>query len=109
MHEGGKLNQHINGHGRSHNVVYEDRIIAVSSTHHQEAQPLSADNKGVANVWYAQDGVVEVTEYDSSNLGCQFHPEYFVKGHECWDFFFELVDKVCFDLDIFDGDKNGWN
>ena len=110
VHEGGKLNQHINGHGRSHNVVYGDRIIPVSSTHHQEAQPLSTYMKAdVLNVWYAEDGVVEVTEYGSNNLGCQFHPEYFSKGHPCWDFFFELVDKVCFDLDIYDGEKHGYN
>ena len=98
VHEGGSLKQHIEGHGRYHNVVYGDRIIYVSSTHHQESIP-----PAYAEVSYSEDRTVEVAEYHNTDngyranaLGCQFHPEYFDKGHECREFFFELVNKVCF-------------
>lgn len=91
--EGGKLKQHINNHGRAHSLNVGGTYLEVSSTHHQESVPASDSTDEVIS---ADDGTVEVVKYSSGNLGCQFHPEYFCKGHECWELFFSLVDEVCF-------------
>lgn len=92
---GGKLEQHIDGHAlyAGHQLEYNGRSYHVSSAHHQEAIP----NCEEGQVLRAPDGTVEVHMYpDVRHLAFQPHPEYHAKGHECRELFFGLLDNVCF-------------
>ena len=70
----GKLVQHIEGHGRSHNVLdWEGRVHHVTSTHHQAIVPNAMGRVLAA----AGDGIVEAVWYDRTKCLCfQPHPEY---------------------------------
>ena len=86
---GGKLAQHIEGHGRSHPVklLDEDTVIECNSSHHQMMlPPPSAKVLAVAKATQGLDGnnqavvhddVNEVVYFPSINaLGIQPHPEW---------------------------------
>ena len=103
---GGKMNQHINGHCCSHNITYEDvdgemQSVRVSSTHHQhmlhnvELGQVVAVSSGTD----APEGIEEVVYYDYTNCLCfQPHPE--MRGYdECQDFFFDAVEAFLFTPD----------
>lgn len=93
VHNGGKMKQHIEGHGIYHTLNVYGRKYYVSSSHHQESVPLLDEN----NIIRADDGTCEITMYrDLNMLGFQPHPEYFEAGHECIDLFKNLVNEVCF-------------
>lgn len=105
---GGKLVQHINGHGRSHHVKTDDnRTIWVSSTHHQMQLP---PKDAVALAWAepALSGVYEdgshknldpEKEHDCvwypniNALGMQYHPEYLSPSEEGFIYSQELVSR----------------
>lgn len=96
---GGKMHQHVEGHAiySGHKAVTpEGRSIHVSSTHHQIMYPskkgevlLEANEKVIPVV-----DQVEAVFYSHTNCLCfQPHPEFYKKGHECQDFYFELLEK----------------
>jgi len=93
---GGKVKQHIDGHGGSHNLDVVGVTFKVSSTHHQEAIP----NVPEYQIYRAEDGVVELTTYDEFNtgsvrmFGMQSHPEYFDVGHPNMNLFFGVLDQL---------------
>lgn len=96
---GGEMYQHVDGHGRYHEIIDVDsgETILVSSTHHQMMKP-AADAKLIAystlmgsREWYEgsifkrdisqQD--IEVVYYKHSNCLCfQPHPEFFSPEEE---------------------------
>lgn len=93
--QGGELKQHIDNHCEWHNLVVGDKLVPVSSSHHQETIPKFSDPDD--DVYYAEDGTCEAILYrDSCSFGFQPHPEYHQKGHPCWELFFQLIDEVCF-------------
>ena len=100
---GGKMNQHINGHCNSHDITYEDiqggmQFVHVSSTHHQHM----LHNKELGQVIAysagtdAPENIEEVVYYDYTNCLCfQPHPE--MRGFgECQEFFFDVMDAFLF-------------
>lgn len=87
---GGSLMQHIEGHGRSHNVTLhdeDDTVLLCNSSHHQMMMPpesakILATSQGTQacdgmNKWQTIDAVNEVVWFPSINaLGIQPHPEW---------------------------------
>lgn len=46
---GGRLIQHVNNHGRSHDIkTFDDKVIQTSSVHHQMMYPYDVDHKLIA-------------------------------------------------------------
>ena len=113
---GGKLVQHITGHGGYHNLkTDDDRTIKVTSTHHQmqlppdNAVPIawadpsrSSCYEGPPGVQYEPDREHDVVWYPETNaLGMQYHPEYmdkksdgFLYSQELMRRFFNLKDAA---------------
>lgn len=111
---GGKMYQHVSNHanGRNHDLrdLLTNRTISVSSTHHQmmRAGPagelLATANLGgfkelMINGAVARDlGAAHDTEvvyYGTTKALCfQPHPEFFQPGHECFEYYFELIERV---------------
>jgi gamma-glutamyl-gamma-aminobutyrate hydrolase PuuD len=93
VYNGGKMRQHINGHGihGTHNLTYEGQNYQVSSVHHQECiPPTYLDDLYITR---ADDGTVEVVEFGGM-LSFQPHPEYHQKGHSCRVLFFKLLKTI---------------
>ena len=105
---GGKLAQHITGHGRNHNLTTNDgRTIFVSSTHHQMQLPpenaiplawstdkLSKQYEGPNGVLYTPDKEHDCVYYPNTHaLGMQYHPEYMDANTEGFKYCAELVQK----------------
>jgi gamma-glutamyl-gamma-aminobutyrate hydrolase PuuD len=110
---GGKMYQHVSKHAvvGTHKLVDEQsgNDIAVSSTHHQmmRAGPdgiivATADLGGFKQ--YMADGTVveapagepdtEVVYYPHTKALCfQPHPEFFRPDHECFQYYFELINR----------------
>lgn len=108
---GGKLAQHVKNHanGNQHDIkTDDDRIISVTSTHHQMQLPpndakviawayprlsqvyLNGDNKPIDDVPYEYEAVY----YPNTNaLGCQWHPEFMQDTDEGFLYCQELVQK----------------
>lgn len=98
---GGRMHQHVEGHAiySGHKAKTKDgREIHVSSTHHQIMDPhptksvvlLTANEKVFPNVEQ-----VEAVYYKHTNCLCyQPHPEFFAKGNECQEFYFELIHNL---------------
>jgi len=113
---GGKMYQHVDKHatGRDHNLVdvKSDRIISVSSTHHQMMRSgpdgilVAVADLGGFKEYMNEHGqqeripqhLVEVdTEsvyYPTTKALCfQPHPEHFGPDHECFQYYFELIER----------------
>lgn len=110
---GGKMYQHVGKHavGGTHKLydAFTGRTIDVSSTHHQmmRAGPLGelmayAELGGFKQ--YVDDGKVaegpegepdtEVVYYQGTKCLCfQPHPEFFRADHECFKYYFELIER----------------
>jgi gamma-glutamyl-gamma-aminobutyrate hydrolase PuuD len=114
---GGRMYQHVSAHatGRNHDLVDVNtgRAISVSSTHHQmmiagpdsvlvatanlggfkeSVQRIGEDKTGVVRVVDKQD--VESVYYPNTQALCfQPHPEFFNPGHECFEYYFELIER----------------
>lgn len=111
---GGKMYQHVNKHATGHNHVIQDcetgDVIVVSSTHHQMMRVgpggrllATADLGGfkelvVGGIPRRDLGIApdtEVVYYPSSRALCfQPHPEFFGPGDECFEYYFELIERV---------------
>lgn len=109
---GGKMYQHVSAHatGRDHLLtdLETGRSIEVSSTHHQMMR-IGADGVLLAEAnlggfkEFVEDGQVqragvgvdtEVVYYASTKALCfQPHPEFFQPGHECFEYYFELIER----------------
>lgn len=110
---GGRMYQHVSAHATGHNHdlidVNTGRAITVSSTHHQM---MIAGDSGVlvaaANLGgfkqYVSEGRAIQAEYnepdtesvyypDTKALCFQPHPEFFQPGHECFEYYFELIER----------------
>lgn len=115
---GGRMYQHVSAHatGKSHLLFdyAEERSISVSSTHHQmmRAGPgglvfATADEGGFKAYMLGDAAVMqgdkneldtEVVYYPATKSLCfQPHPELFNPGHECFEYYFELIER-CHDL-----------
>ena len=110
---GGSMHQHVSNHatGRNHSItdLATGREIEVSSTHHQmmrigaSGELLSEAHLNGYKEYVDDDGVVqragvgidvEVVYYDSTKALCfQPHPEFFDAGHECFEYYFELIER----------------
>jgi gamma-glutamyl-gamma-aminobutyrate hydrolase PuuD len=105
---GGKLVQHITGHGGNHDVRTDDgRLIQVSSTHHQmqlppdNAVPVAWANparstcyEGPPGVDYHPDREHDVVWYPTTKgLGMQYHPEFMPQDSEGFKYCIELVKR----------------
>lgn len=111
---GGKMYQHVSEHatGRNHNLtdVATGRRILVSSTHHQmmragpDGELLATANLGGFKE-YMEGGEVaraiggeadtESVYYPTTKALCfQPHAEFFQPGHECFEYYFELIERV---------------
>ena len=95
---GGKLIQHINGHGGANHTVFDKttgQTIEVLTCHHQMMDPTEEMIGSCTAVIIAQDprdGVNEVIWFpERRELAFQSHPEW---GHdETTDYFFELIKR----------------
>jgi len=92
---GGRLIQHVESHGRNHNIhTYDDLDMKTTSVHHQMMYPFDVDHKLIAwaapkqsNIFMNQDGVNDPLMQDKKEpeivwfpkvkaLGIQGHPEF---------------------------------
>lgn len=110
---GGRMYQHVEGHGRSHNItdLETGEVIYVSSTHHQMQMPseqaiiiaTSIDVTGERQ-WYdgqifhkdvCSEGI-EVVYYPHTNCLCfQPHPEFSGAAFESMkNYFFSLCERL---------------
>lgn len=119
---GGSMYQHVEGHatGKNHELIdlNDGRAITVSSTHHQMMIPgangdlLATANLGGIKEYVTEDGITErkaqlLSEYDTEavyykgtkSLCFQPHPEFFQPGHECFEYYFELIER-CHGLSV---------
>lgn len=118
VENGGSMFQNVDGHTQSHNLVdlQEEKVIGVTSTHHQMMRPLLdrcelvAVAEGVSSKreWMEKDGSpwtsyysyqdVEVVFYpDTKSLCFQPHPE-FAGADQTREYFFELIERYLGDL-----------
>lgn len=111
---GGKLVQHVNNHGRYHNLrTDEGREVYVSSTHHQMQLPpksaqvvawadprLSDVYEGPPGVQYEPEYEYDVVFYPNTNaLGMQYHPEFMSSESEGFKYAGQLVERF-FNLSV---------
>jgi GMP synthase-like glutamine amidotransferase len=105
----GRLVQHINGHGCSHDIRTDDgRLIRVNSTHHQmqlppaDAVPLAWAEPRRSNVYEnssEHDLLEPEFEYDCvwypkiNAVGMQYHPEALEKNSEGFNYAYELFQR----------------
>ena len=73
---GGKLIQHIEGHGRTHEILTDcDEIYDTSSCHHQAMQLEGTEHHLIA--WAVRDEIPEIAFFkDTKCLAIQGHPEF---------------------------------
>jgi len=105
---GGKLAQHITGHGRYHNLLTDDgRIIEVSSTHHQmqmppaEAEPIAWAEPKLSALYEGApcESLEPDREHDgvwyrhTQALGMQYHPEFMSQDSEGFLYSQELIKR----------------
>lgn len=107
---GGSMWQNVDGHAirGTHEAVDidTDRVIQVTSTHHQMMFP-SGHGQLVAKASeasfvesdkavYKTDDFIDtevVFYHETKSLCFQPHPEYVQPGHECADYYFELLNR----------------
>lgn len=94
VYNGGKMKQHIEGHGVfSHKLTVDGETYDVSSTHHQESVPCEVISED--HIWRADDGTVEMIYYEEERmLGCQFHPEYSQDNRNDRKLFFKMLERI---------------
>lgn len=123
---GGKLIQHLDGHGSSHEVLYRNvDSFTVTSTHHQASYPFNLnknDYKILAFSKYFRSGTylngdnkeidipkdfveVEIVKFKNC-LGIQGHPEYQSAGEKFKNISLKLIDELIFDTDNFNKEIN---
>lgn len=110
---GGRMFQHVDKHATGHNHFLRDllsgRTIEVSSTHHQMMVPgpnsliladasLGGFKEHVAygKIFKNVDGATDteaVYYHNDKTLCFQPHPEFFGPGHECFEYYFELIER----------------
>jgi hypothetical protein len=110
---GGRMYQHVSAHATGHNHGLVDittgRTVSVSSTHHQMMRIgapgilLAEANLGgfkeyVDTAGYVQRAGngpdIEVIYYDNTKALCfQPHPEFFSAEDECFQYYFELIER----------------
>jgi gamma-glutamyl-gamma-aminobutyrate hydrolase PuuD len=108
---GGKMYQHVDGHATGHNhTLYDirtEREVVVSSTHHQmmiasrSGEILAYANEASRRETFEcksnTDGEEPDTEAvyyaDTKALCYQPHPEFFGPEHECFQYYFELIER----------------
>lgn len=105
---GGKLWQHVDNHGRDHNIVMKDgTVIKANSTHHQmmipskETEILATSEKVLSPLKKTQDGKKESNDPEpeicfndaARCLMIQGHPEYHDSPAEFKKLTFSLLDK----------------
>ena len=110
---GGRMYQHVSAHATGKNHTLQDRetgkVISVSSTHHQMMRvgdkgksvavarlggfkEYVLDGRAIRDVDHEPDQ--EVVYYPHTEALCfQPHPEFFGPGHECFEYYFELIDR----------------
>ena len=116
---GGKLVQHITGHGimGTHDLfdpVSGDKVASITSTHHQMMYPFQLDDGSyeliavgpeASSAWegvpieggHPNDSVVEVVYYPQTKALCvQGHPEYMTPDSEGWQWYQSLLAKYIF-------------
>lgn len=113
---GGKLWQDVNRHATGFDHVIDtsdkDKLVTVSSTHHQMMRPegtnhellawarLSTEKRAATDEEKAKPNRFlvdpEAVYYpDIQAVACQFHPEYFAINHGCPKYFFRILkDKL---------------
>lgn len=112
---GGKMYQHVSEHATGARHALTDALsgaeISVSSTHHQMMRPgehslLVATTKlGGLKSYMLGDAAVmqgdreepdtEVVYYPHTKALCfQPHPEFFGPGDECFEYYFDLIERV---------------
>lgn len=114
---GGRMYQHVSAHATGHNHDLVDvntgRVITVSSTHHQmmiagdggvlvatanlggfkeSVQRIAPGKTVVIRVEDKQD-VESVYYTDTKSLCFQPHAEFFGPEHECFQYYFELIER----------------
>lgn len=123
---GGKLVQHLNGHGGSHEIVFRDNtVFTVTSTHHQMAYPFDMNSDTYKIIGYSKhfksdtylngnneeielprDFVeVEIVKYRNC-LGIQGHPEYSTATTEFRQTSLRLIDELIFNTEKFNKEIN---
>lgn len=101
--QGGKLDQHIEGHatGQTHYITFTNgNTMSVTSTHHQAMRPA----RDVDVLATGPGDVVEVTMteiFGATQLCVQGHPEYVLKDHPFQIWFMELAAMIM-DLEVED-------
>ena len=94
---GGKMDQHVQNHSWSHDIITDDgRIFRANSSHHQVMLPNSNTGKIVAWAEEPNDKVeAEAVEYPLLNAaGVQYHPEAMNEQEEALLYARELVEKL---------------
>lgn len=111
---GGSMYQHVEGHATGARHELEDfetgKIISVSSTHHQMMRlGVGGESLAVARLGgtkeYMSDGKIEYAKPGESDqeaiyygqprtLCFQPHPEFFGPGDECFEYYFDLIERV---------------
>lgn len=111
---GGTMYQHVEGHATGHRHNLQDRhtgnIISVSSTHHQMMRVgEGGESLAVARLGGTKECMLsgevrlarpgesdqEVIYYDQTRALCfQPHPEFFGPGDECFEYYFDLIERV---------------
>jgi gamma-glutamyl-gamma-aminobutyrate hydrolase PuuD len=106
---GGTLYQHVTGHSERHTILtWDDRIMYVTSTHHQmqnpppDAKVLAWSNERRSTVYIGEDDQrveapqkeYECVYYPNINaVGMQYHPEAMSEVSPGFQFAGELVDR----------------
>lgn len=123
---GGKLIQHLNGHGGTHDIIYSDlNTISVTSTHHQAAYPFNLPESQYKIIGYSKhfkSGTylngnneeidipknfveVEIVKYKDC-LGIQGHPEYSTASTQFKKTSLNLIEQLVFNREKFNKEIN---
>jgi gamma-glutamyl-gamma-aminobutyrate hydrolase PuuD len=96
---GGKLHQHVEGHGGTHGLrIHDGRLIEVNSTHHQmQIPPEGAEVLAWCEpaIWgQGADGRdIECVYYPNINaVGAQYHPEWLHEESDGYKYAVELTN-----------------
>jgi gamma-glutamyl-gamma-aminobutyrate hydrolase PuuD len=91
---GFKLYQHIEGHiNTTHTVTNQDRRdqFVVTSDHHQAMSLEGSISAELLSEDDIAECIIHVKERGMASICYQPHPEWVPKGHECRNYFFELI------------------
>lgn len=106
---GGKMYQHVTKHATGAGHILRDTVtlkeIQVSSTHHQMMRKgpgghlIGVAFEGGSKEWgdpkEVREPDTEVVYYPTTKALCfQPHPEFFGPEHECFQYYFELIERL---------------